>query len=186
MRNDDNGITDDGKIPGDAVRYGCVFCATGRESELVRLLTPRYPELRLISPVKQRIRRMGGEAVEERVTLLPGYVFFETGEADIPADLGRQVYVYKVLADPEGDWRLKGYDAHFAKMLFRENGEIGFSKAVFDEGERIHIVDGFLKDYEGSIVRVNRRARTVEVRIDIQGKIVSMWLGYELVEKNDG
>ena len=63
MHNDDNGITDDDKTPGDVVRYGCVFCATGRESELVRLLTPRYPELRLISPVKQRIRRMGGEAL---------------------------------------------------------------------------------------------------------------------------
>lgn len=166
------------------VNRGCLFCKGGREEKVVLALTLHFPMLHVISPVKQRYRRVGGKAIEERVTLLPGYVFFETREPEIPLrDIVRQPNVLKVLKYPDGGWRLKGYDDQFARMMFRENGEIGFSKAVFDKGDRIHILDGFLKDLEGSIVRVNRRARTVEVRVDFQGKIISMWLGYELVEK---
>ena len=44
------------------------------------------------------------------------------------------------------------------------------------------MLDGFLKDYEGYITRVNRRKKTVEVTIDLQRKKAIMWLGYELVE----
>lgn len=174
----------DGSGTAPEVNRGCLFCKAGREDIAVQALALLFPALNVIAPVKQRIRRVGGKAIEERVSLMPGYVFFETSESRLSArDLVRQESVLRLLTYPNGDWRLRGYDDQFAKMLFRENGEIGFSRAVFDKGDRIHILDGFLKDLEGFISRVNRRARTVEVRVDFQGKIITMWLGYELVEK---
>ena len=89
--------------------------------------------------------------------------------------------VIKLLRYSDGDWRLHDSDDQFAKLLFDAGGNIGISRASFDEGNRIRILEGFLKDYEGSIVRVNRKTRTVEVRVDFQGKKISLWLGYELV-----
>ena len=55
-------------------------------------------------------------------------------------------------------------------------------------GDRIRILSGFLKDYEGCVTRVNRKKRTVEVCVDFQDKKVSMQLGYELVSavKDEG
>jgi transcription antitermination factor NusG len=67
-------------------------------------------------------------------------------------------------------------------MLFRSGGNIGLSTAYFDKGNRIKILDGFLKDYEGYITNVNRKKKTVEVTVNLQGKRAIMWLGYELVE----
>ncbi len=67
-------------------------------------------------------------------------------------------------------------------MLFRSGGNIGLSSAYFDRGNRIRVLDGFLKDYEGYITNVNRKKKTVEVTVNLTGKKVIMWLGYELVE----
>ena len=168
---------------GGSVYRGCLFCKGGLEKKVVRTLAILYPELHAIAPERMRIRREQGKVIEERVILLPGYVFFESMEPELSMNLSRQENVLRLLTYPDGDWHLRGYDDAFAEMLFRENGQIGFSQAVFDEGDRIHILSGFLKDYEGAITRVNRRYRTVEVSLELQGKKVTMWLGYELIEK---
>ena len=58
--------------------------------------------------------------------------------------------------------------------------------AYFDEGNRIRILDGFLKDYEGSIIRVDRRHRSVQVKLMFQGKTLTTWLGYEDISNPSG
>jgi hypothetical protein len=90
--------------------------------------------------------------------------------------------VLKLLRYTDGTWRLSGSDNLFAEMLFKSGGNIGLSTAYFDRGNRIKILDGFLKDYEGYITNVNRKKKTVEVTVNLQGKRAIMWLGYELVE----
>ena len=173
----------DPKADRPSVYHGCVFCRSGQEAEVIRQMGLLFPEVRAIAPVKTRLRRAGGTVKEERVTLLPGYVFFEAGE-DLPMRrITRADSVLRLLTYNDGDWRLHGYDDQFAGMLFKANGVIGLSTAFFDEGDRIRIVDGFLKEHEGSIVRVNRRARTAQIRISLQDKQISIWLGYELMER---
>lgn len=187
-KSNDKGIALDtaqacGTARADDVSYrGCLFCRTGKEQDVVRLLESLMPELSAIAPVKLRYRRTGGQAFEERVSLMPGYVFFETRETVLPGKLKGIENVLRLLTYPDGDWKLTGYDDQFTRMLFDAGGVIGFSKAVFNEGNRIQILDGFMKNYEGSIIRVNKRARTAEVSIDFQGKKITMWLGYELME----
>ena len=165
---------------------GCLFCRVGREQSVVQAMKTYAPGLRAVAPVKLRSRRMGRSAREEWVSLVPGYVFFESREPELSVRLTRLEDVLRLLTYPDGDWHLTGYDDQFARMMFDNNGEIGFSKAVFDEGNRIHILEGFLKDCEGRITRVNRRAKTAEVCVELQGKRISMWLGYELMEKRYG
>lgn len=175
------------------VYRGCFFCKSGKEDEVVRHFGVAFPDDIAIAPKRVRYRRTKDAAIEERVSLLPGYVFFQAREAGAPesdvADVLSHALmrfahtdsVLRLLKYTDGDWRLRGFDDQFAGMMIRTGGDIGVSQAFFDEGKRIRIKDGFLKDYEGSITRVNRKTRTVEVRVDFKGKIVSMWLGYELV-----
>lgn len=177
------------------VSMGCFFCKSGKEAEVIRHFETTFPKARAIAPTRSRYRRTPNGAIEERVPLLPGYVFFEITEEGTPApgiidqvllallDFRRHDSVLSLLRYNDGSWRLTGDDARFAAMLFQTDGNIGISKAYFDKGNRIRILDGFLKGYEGSIIGVNRKMKTVEVSVLLQDKKVTMRLGYELVEK---
>ena len=172
---------------------GCLFCKGGREADVIRHFGMAFPNGRAIAPTRTRIRRSSETAIEERVPLLPGYVFFEIQEDETPAHgivdatlkalltFSQIDSVLKLLRYSDGEWRLLGSDDLFAELLFRAGGNIGVSRACFDKGDRIRILDGFLKDYEGNITSVNRKNRTVGVTVDLQGKKVTMRLGYELV-----
>lgn len=174
---------------------GCFFCKTGKEADVVLRFNKAFPDWKALAPTRTRIRRTRESAVEEKVPLLPGYVFFRATEPEMP-EPGRPDAVlmalrefnvknggvFKLLRYSDGTWRLFGSDSLFAQMLFKTDGNIGLSQACFDRGDRIRILDGFLKDYEGNITSVNRKNKTVEVTVNLQGKKVIMRMGYELVE----
>ena len=180
-----------------SISRGCFFCKSGKEKDVIRHFMTVFPNDRAVAPTRTRYRRTKDAAIEEQVPLLPGYVFFEIQESGTPApeildgllqallDFSRSDSVLRLLRYSDSDWRLQGFDDRFAELLFNTNGNIGISQAYFDKGNRIRILDGFLKDYEGSITSVSRKMRTVEVCVDLQGKKVSMKLGYELVEPLD-
>ena len=95
---------------GGSVYRGCLFCKGGLEKKVVRTLAILYPELHAIAPERMRIRREQGKVIEERVILLPGYVFFESMEPELSMNLSRQENVLRLLTYPDGDWHLRGYD----------------------------------------------------------------------------
>lgn len=173
---------------------GCLFCKSGKEADVIDRFRTTFPTGEAIFPTRTRIRRVHDAAIEERVPLLPGYVFFQIAEQEPEAtgvadailvtllEFSRIDSVLKLLRYSDGTWRLFGPDDEFAEMLFKSGGNIGLSTAYFDKGNRIKILDGFLKDYEGYITNVNRKKKTVEVTVNLQGKRAIMWLGYELVE----
>lgn len=177
---------------GGLLARGCLFCRTGKEAAVVQHFENKFPGARAVVPMKSRYRRTQVGAVEERVVLLPGYVFFEAvqppgSSRDADAfqyalrDFSRSDGVLKLLRYNDGSWQLHGTDDRFAQMLLDIDGNIGVSTAYFDENRRIRILDGFLKNYEGSIIRVNHKMKTVEVVVDFQDKKINMKLGYELV-----
>lgn len=173
---------------------GCFFCKGGKEADVVNHFKAAFPNGTAVSPTRTRIRRTHDAAIEERVPLLPGYVFFQITEKapEVPEirdtvlmallQFSKIDSVLKLLRYSDGTWRLIGSDNLFAEMLFKTDGNIGLSQAYFDRGNKIRILDGFLKDYEGHITNVNRKKKTVEVTVNLQEKRVIMWLGYELVE----
>lgn len=169
------------------IEYGIVFCITGKELTVAQRLERNIHGLRALSPVKLRYRRMGGIAQEEKVVLFPGYVFIKlTNDADMK-DIQQDQDVLRLLYTnlEEKDWHLTGQDRAIAEEFFRIDGVIGFSKAYFDEGDRIHIIEGFLKDREGQIIRVNKRAKTAEICVWLAGKKMDLWLGFEKIQNSN-
>lgn len=166
--------------------YGCVFCQTGREAFVAQTIEKNMEDVSAIVPRKLRLRHLDGVPVEEEVILFPGYVFIcLKGKIPIWETLKRQSNVYALLTDVDGEWVLSGSDREIAKLFFEAGGTIGFSKAYY-EGNRIRIIDGFLKGYEGSIDKVNHRAKTARVNVLFREKKITMWLGFELIEKGNG
>lgn len=173
---------------------GCFFCKSGKEEDVIRLFNKTFPNGKAIAPTRTKIRRTRESAIEEQVPLLPGYVFFIITDEGTPApgiidailmalmEFSKNDSVLKLLRYSDGKWRLFGSDDQFAEMLFKMDGNIGLSQAYFDKGDKIRILDGFLKDYEGNITSVNRKNKTVEVTVNLQGKKMIMRLGFELVK----
>ena len=164
--------------------YGCLFCRTGKEKRIAAEIELELPDVRVIFAEKLRKRRQGRSSVEESVALFPGYLFFRT-DADFDAQvLARRTDVFRLLRDSEGIWHLRGEDLTLARGLFQTDGVVGFSKAYY-EGDRIRILDGMLKTYEGRIIRVNRRSQTAQIALGMDGREVTVWLGFELIERNE-
>ena len=177
------------------VSRGCFFCKSGREADVIRHFNTTFPNGEAIFPTRTRIRRTPNAAIEERVPLLPGYVFFQITENEPVADeamdavlldFSRIDSVLKLLTYSDGTWRLLGSDDLFAGLLFEAGGNIGLSRACYDKGNRIRVLEGFLKGYEGFITNVNRKKKTVEITVNLNEKKVIMWLGYELMTHVEG
>jgi len=188
MRNDDdidilyNDDVNRGNNGSPDYSYGCIFCITGHESRAMRMLQELAPQAEFMVPQKKRRRRIKGKMHEETEILFSGYIFFraERGEG-LPA-LSRVPGVIRVLADKDGAWQLSGDDEAFAVWLFTQGETIGFSKAYY-EGDRVRIVSGPLKNYEGYITKVNRRFQSGQITVRFAEREMKVWLGLDLVDK---
>lgn len=168
-------------VINEGMEYGCLFCRTGSEDAIVRKLQQRYPDAEIFAPSKVRHRRQAGRLEDELVVLFPGYVFFAASQQFDPRHMVDGYDVYRLLRYQDSGWQLMGADRALAQRFHSAGGVVGMSQAYFD-GDRIRIVDGFMKDYEGQIMRVNRRAQTAQVVLSIAGRSMTVWLGYELME----
>ena len=162
--------------------YGCLFCLSGQERDVIARLKKRL-DLSVIAPVRQHFFRRKGEmsVVEDRV--FPGYLFFETDDRNFSVEqFDRLDGVIRLLRYDAQEWMLTGTDAELAEKLFRCGGVIGLSRARFVNG-RLQIIEGFLKDYEGDICKVDKRHNAAMIRTKLNGHMTELWLGYELVDE---
>ena len=172
-------VSGDGNDGQDAA-YGCIFCQTGKEKSVARSVEKNYPTVRAFSPEKSIRRRSGGRFTEEERILFPGYVFFRAN-ACFPAErIGDMAGVLRVLRGQDSGWALQGEDRAFAEWLFRFDGRIGFSKAWF-EGEKIRILQGPMKGFEGKIVRVNKRHQNAMIKVRLDTREIDVGLGSDLI-----
>ena len=163
------------------ISYGCLFCRAGCEQRVADDLNEHNPNIEAITPMKLRYCRK--QQRDEQVILFPGYVFVRTDSGCNLFQECEHRYVYRVLCDAEHNWHLRGNDASVAAKLFGAKGVIDYSAAYY-ENDRLRITDGFLKDYEGDIVRVDRRSHAAQIRLKLLEKEVKVWLGFELLEKS--
>ena len=159
--------------------YGCLFCRVGCEDIVIREIVKDETSISAISPVK--IRFIRGINRSEKVILFPGYVFFSAPSNYDISSLIHNKYVYRALTYGDHGWQLVGGDREIAEALFQAQGVIGFSKAYY-ENDRIRIVEGFLKKYEGNILKVNHRMKTAQVLLKFNQIDLKVWLGFEVIE----
>ena len=106
--------------------------------------------------------------------MLPGYIFFRTENEEQPTHLTYITHVLKLLEYDNLSWKLTGSDSEFAEFLF-DNDLLQPPHVTF-MGGRLHFEDGFLYGYDDAVIRVNRRKKTAEVRLEIDR--LAFWIGY--------
>lgn len=169
---------------GSDLAYGCLFCRTGKEKSIVQELMASYTDLEAIAAQKVLYIRQGGVLKERYTSLLPGYIFVRAQKEFPVEQLSRKRDVYRVLSTSDGMWQLSGKDKSFAQTLFDLGGIVGLSK-IYYEGNRIRPVDGLLKEYDGCIVRVDRRKSKAQVCFHVGDRTIYTWLGFEEMKEAD-
>jgi transcriptional antiterminator NusG len=160
--------------------YFCVFCETGKESIVETLL--KDLGYNIISSLTERNILKNGKTIKEYRPIIPGYVFFgNKGEPDW-IKIKKIGYILYPLKYSDNIKQLHGQDLKFIEWLIRHNGSIGISKAI-QVGTKIKIIEGPLKEYEGNIIKINKRQKCVAVEINTESIINTVWLSYECVEE---
>lgn len=160
--------------------YGCLFCITGKEQNVVEQIQTVCPDVRATTMRQLKYRTSKKVKTREEALLLPSYIFFEAPSQTKPfIDFPKQ-NVIRILSTDNGVWQLQGGDKRFAQWLFQYDGLLGFSQA-YKEGDQIRIISGPLKDMEGRIKRIDKRGMSGQVVLSFSGREISVWLGFELI-----
>lgn len=155
-------------------RYGCLFCRTGTEVSVADSINQRMSSVEAIAPVCVRRKTVAGKVIENQVQLLPGYIFFRTETPERLPQMTCISNVLKLLEYDDLNWELMGSDREFAEFLF--GNALLRPRVSFIDG-RLHFEEGFLYGHDDAVVRVNRRKKTAEIRLEIDR--LAFWIGYD-------
>ena len=173
-------LSDQVTEPESMIRYGCVFCRTGREEAVARSLEGQRQDL-FATPVYQvKHKSVQGVKSTEVHILLPGYVYFRTKRNDPPDPMYVEDAI-RVLEHSGRKWQLIGQEAWFAQWIFENHGVIGLSKACRDEEGKTKIIEGPLKTLEAHIIKYDKRSRGCQIELDFCRGKACMWLAFEWV-----
>ncbi len=164
--------------------YGCLFCMSGTEEIISRMVHYKHPEVRICPATYDRFRFRKGMKTQHTAIFMPGYVFYQA-EPDImlPYDFPRD-RGFRMLRDESGDWRLRGRDRKFVQWLFQQDCHLKVSEAYM-ENDQVRIRSGPMKDLEGSIEKIDRSRRCGLTRIEFHGKVFRIWLSFDLLTGKD-
>lgn len=145
-----------------------------------------FPERegRFLWPRRKLTIRRRGRPHESLAPIFPGYIFLETDS--IPPE------VYWILKRIDGFFRflknnhniepLEGRDRELL-LHFLDFGEVvEKSEVYYDKDNRIRVVEGPMKGFEGKIVRVDRRKHRAKVELNLYRDSFLIDFGFDLIE----
>lgn len=168
--------TDDQKCMEE---YGCLFIRPGQETKAIPYMDNML-EICAIGLERTYYRSVNGIRHTERQRLMPGYLFFRAQELPPPELIRKIPGFIRTLRYQSGEWELSGSDRSFAEYVFEKNGLFGVSKAC-KIGDRIRLIDGPLKDYEGAILKLDRHRKNGLVELSCHGRSFRVWLPFDIV-----
>ena len=169
--------------------YYAVQVWTGHESDYAEGLSrdARCPTSVSVPKRSMQIRKLGKIKKEER-PVFPGYVFIPVAEDSMEPSLRWVIrstkYFIRLLpttGEPkpiqEKDRRILAHFMSFGKVA-------DTSKVVFDENERIVVLEGPLKGLEGSIIKINKRKGRAKVSLDMCESSFLIDLSFEILDRS--
>jgi len=160
------------------IEYGCLFCRTGLEENVILRL--QDVGIRAVGVKQIRHKSVKGVKSHTLKVLFPGYVFFEANRETEIQVLRYVPNVLRALSDGKDHWFLRGDNRKFAKWVMERDGLIEMSGG-YREGDKVVFDSGPLKDYVGSVVKVDRRNRNGLVEIKFDNNVFRIWMAFEMV-----
>lgn len=144
----------------------CLYTRAGRENKAAQYVG-HYTGLEIIYPYRLLREKRRGKWLDVMRPMIPGYIFLYG--LLLPEHLAPLRDMGRLIQDLDGNCRLTGNDGTYASWVYTHRGAFGVS-TVMKEGDRIRVVDGPLKDFDGDIIRFDRHKRRVTLSIPFDGR----------------
>lgn len=171
----------------------CLYCKTGSEAKLVKLLKKDMRdylqmEMDVIYPTRMMNQRRRGIWSRVEQPLLPGYVFiYLDDDTPFPSFIIKQERdAYKILRYPDGSIELQSGDLQYAMWVYNHGGRFEPSTVVFTHGQIVKVLDGPLKEMEGKIVKLDRHHKRVVVGFMFAGAERRVNLSINIIDLAEG
>ena len=165
----------------ELVECYCIFCRSGQERSVVSRIKFSYPEMEALAPVRIVPEKRDGKWTDREHVLLPGYVFvYALGRLPVGIKQ-KEPHIYRLLDYDEDMRSLFGEDREYAMWLLRHHGQIAPSK-VLCQGDEITVVDGPLKDCQGTIKKLDKHKRRAWISFKFAGEVRTVSLGVEFLQ----
>ena len=167
----------------------CIWVKTGKEESYVKEMNEvlSSPDSALCGELyhfKKKMRLKNGKEYFEE--FFPGYVFFETSETDVRnfLPLTKSENFVRFLPRTDSAHFLSDHDVAIVQSILKYGSTIDIVHVEFNEDDRIVILDGSFKDFNGRVIAVNRRNKRVNVQFDFMNGLKVVGLTYEEVKKS--
>ena len=171
--------------------YYVVQVSTGKEKNFIEdaEFKNKFDELSYSIVFPQRILkiRKAGKVTEKQLPVFAGYLFIGTDKIskDLYQHLRKCKGFYRFLPNNQEPKFLEGRDFEILNQFISFGGLAKISQVVFDENDRIKVIEGPLSGLEGYIVRVNKRKGRATVCLDMCQTAFSIDLGFEILNKEE-
>ena len=171
--------------------YYVVQVSTGKEKNFIEdaEFKNKFDELSYSIVFPQRILkiRKAGKVTEKQLPVFAGYLFIGTDKIskELYQHLKRCKGFYRFLPNNQEPRFLEGRDLEILNQFISFGGLAKISQVVFDENDRIKVIEGPLSGLEGYIVRVNKRKGRATVCLDMCQTAFSIDLGFETLNKEE-
>ncbi len=140
--------------------------------------------VRLLWPRRNLTIRKQGRNIRSLAPIFPGYLFIEADSLDpeLYWSLKRIPGFFRFLRSNDDIIPIEGDDKRLL-LHFLSYGEIiDKSKVIFDDNNRIRVLEGPMKGLEGLIVKVDRRKKRAKIRLTMYSEAHLVDLGFEVIE----
>lgn len=141
-------------------------------------------EVRFLWPRRRLTVRKKGKDHETLAPIFPGYLFLETETvtSEVYWTLKRINGFFRFLKDNHHIEPLEGKDRELLLHFLGFGEVVEKSEVYYDINNRIRVVEGPMKGFEGKIVKVDKRKGRARVRLNLYEDSFLIDFGFSLIE----
>lgn len=159
-----------------------VWVRTGQEEKVLQMCRKVLQD-HCFLPRYERARKQDGRWIEVERLLFPGYIFFDSDNAEELVDGLRKIPEFtKVLGYGGRPIALYPHEVAFLQKYTDEDRVMRMSRG-FLEGDKLVVTEGPLKYYKGKVVHIDRHKRVVTLEVEFFGRTLRVEVGVEVVMK---
>ncbi|MDY0362508.1 MAG: transcription termination/antitermination NusG family protein [Desulforegulaceae bacterium] len=172
-------------ISNDCSHWYVVQTLAGQEKKLAAMANfLSEQKFNIYIPAREVIHKIKGEEFVVNLPIFPGYIFIYKHIDDFIKKINDSTL--NIFAKPvQANGKYLEVSPKEMKFLFDiagNDGVISISRVIILKDQKVKIVKGPLKNFEGKILFINKRKNKAKVRMEIMNRIVEVSLGFEILE----
>ena len=174
------------------MQYYIIQVMSGREQAFldnIEKLTPQlYQKHNFIYLTRELTLKRQGKLLTQVQPMFPSYIILQTvNEIDsfTLAALKKVPDFYHFLNSNTDIISLCDHDVQIIQHFLGLGPKIGSSLVRFDDNDRIIVIEGPLKGFEGNIIKVDKRKHRAKIQVDFGGTSHTMDLSFEVISKTN-